>query len=1766
MKKTLLIFFLLVLSLKGICQSCTLSVGISSSSPAICSESMVTLTADVSNGTPAYKYVWNTGETTPSINVNKAGTYTVTVSDNTPGCQPVNQQITLTNSTTPAVPTAADALTCPNGTATLTATAPGGIYQWYDASVGGNLLATGASFTTPPLNSNTTYYVETTVSACTSLRKAVNVNIINSLIVNGTTICSGNTATLTASGATSYEWYDSPSGGNILSTNSSFTTPVLTTTTSYFVVATANGCVSNRTPVTAIVYSTPTPPIVSNVTICSGSTANLSASSSSPGVVYDWFDVPNGGTSLITSPEYTTPPLTATKTYYVQTSNVCVSTRTPVTVTVNPIPQAPAVNSITICSGTGGTLTATAPGGTYQWFDSAFSTTALTTGDTFQTPVLTNTTTYYVEATNGGCVSVRTAVTVTVSPIPPTPSAPGQIICSGNTATLTATAQQGTFEWYDAPTGGNLLSGSASYTTLPLTVNTTYYVQSIVSGCVSARTPVQVSVLPIPQPPTAANVTICAGNNATLTESGSYSGFEWYDAATGGNLLSSSLAYVTPALAITTTYYVQGLSNGCASTRTPVTVTVNSNPAPPTASGTTVCQGTSTTLTASAAGGSFEWYDAATGGNLLASGSTFNTPALTANTIFYVQNTSGQCSSTRTAVTVTVTPIANPEFQYPSGTFCSSGSNPTPVISNPNGGTFSASPAGLVFVSTSTGQINVSASALGNYTIFFASNGTCPNTSSAKIAIVSIPNAQFSYSGPYCQNGTNPLPAFPAGASAGIFSASSGGLTFTNTSTGEINLSNSNNGTYTITNTIAANGGCPASVFTGTVTIYQVPTVYAGPNQTVASGSTVQLAGSSTGASGVLWSGGLGPFSNTSNPNAVYTPAAGETTVTLTLTANAPPGPCGPQSSQVTIQIQPTPNVPVAAGTTVCSGSVATLIATAPGGTYSWYDAATGGNLLATNSIYNTSPLTITTTYYVQTTVNGITSARTPVTVTVNAIPASPVAPADTVCVNNTATLTVTGSTGSYQWYDAATGGNLLSTNNSYITQALLINTSYFVQTTVNGCVSPRTQVNVVVNPIPAITSSNTGNICSGTALNYIITSDIANSAFSWSRAAVANINNTGVSNQTLGTINETLINTGNTPVDVTYIITPSANKCTGVPFNLVITVYPTATVTSASTQTICSGTSANYNITFNTPVISFSWSRAAVNGISNLAVFNQAADTIREILTNTSNTPIDVKYVFTINTNGCSASTFTYVVTVNPIALITSASTSSICSGVAQNYIIRSNIPSATFIWGRDAVPNISNPALLNQSSGIINEVLINTSSNPVEVIYYITPLVNGCAGSEIAYVVTVNPQPATPVANSNSPVCLNSTIKLNTIIVSGAAYLWKGPNGFSSVLQNPSINYVTKANSGTYSLTITTGGCASAVATVNVSVDDFPIANAGLNLVVCANTPGVPLNGKISGGTTTGIWTSSGTGTFSPASNQLDAQYIPSAQDISAGNVTLTLNSTSKDDCNIATSNMIITFQAAPIANAGGNQDVCSQDVSVKLNGQAQFASGVVWTTSGTGTFSPSANQLAPAYIPSGADIKNGSVNLTFQANGTSCNNTADQITIRFIPPPTVDAGKERALIKGQTLVLTPTVSDENVQYLWTPNININDNTIKNPTIKGVTDMVYTLRVIDSRGCISESQVFIKVLPPVIVVNTFTPNGDGINDKWDIPALLKYPGATVDIFTRNGQKIFHSIGYGISWDGTYNGKQVPFGVYYYIIDTKFEGQVLSGYLTIIR
>jgi gliding motility-associated-like protein len=90
--------------------------------------------------------------------------------------------------------------------------------------------------------------------------------------------------------------------------------------------------------------------------------------------------------------------------------------------------------------------------------------------------------------------------------------------------------------------------------------------------------------------------------------------------------------------------------------------------------------------------------------------------------------------------------------------------------------------------------------------------------------------------------------------------------------------------------------------------------------------------------------------------------------------------------------------------------------------------------------------------------------------------------------------------------------------------------------------------------------------------------------------------------------------------------------------------------------------------------------------------------------------------------------------------------------------------------------------------------------------------------------------------------------------------------------------------------------------------------------------------------------------------------------------------------------------------------------------------------------------------------------------------------------------------------------------------------------------------------------------VLKNLNISNTFTPNGDGINDTWKIKYLETYPGNTVNIYNRYGEKVYSSVGYGVPWDGTRNGTNLPAGTYYYIIDPKNSRGVVSGSVTIIR
>jgi gliding motility-associated-like protein len=146
------------------------------------------------------------------------------------------------------------------------------------------------------------------------------------------------------------------------------------------------------------------------------------------------------------------------------------------------------------------TLSANASAGIVKWYASATGGTPIATGTTFTTPLLTQTTTYFVDAFETNCTTgTRTAVTATINQIPIVTATSPVTVCGSNTATLSATTTSGTINWYATATGGNSIGSGTSFTTPTLSKNTTFYVDAINYGCSSGnRIPVLVQVFDLP--------------------------------------------------------------------------------------------------------------------------------------------------------------------------------------------------------------------------------------------------------------------------------------------------------------------------------------------------------------------------------------------------------------------------------------------------------------------------------------------------------------------------------------------------------------------------------------------------------------------------------------------------------------------------------------------------------------------------------------------------------------------------------------------------------------------------------------------------------------------------------------------------------------------------------------------------------------------------------------------------------------------------------------------------------------------------------------------------------------------------------------------------------------------------------------------------------------------------------------------------------------------------------------------------------------------
>ncbi|HYK56732.1 MAG TPA: gliding motility-associated C-terminal domain-containing protein, partial [Flavisolibacter sp.] len=212
------------------------------------------------------------------------------------------------------------------------------------------------------------------------------------------------------------------------------------------------------------------------------------------------------------------------------------------------------------------------------------------------------------------------------------------------------------------------------------------------------------------------------------------------------------------------------------------------------------------------------------------------------------------------------------------------------------------------------------------------------------------------------------------------------------------------------------------------------------------------------------------------------------------------------------------------------------------------------------------------------------------------------------------------------------------------------------------------------------------------------------------------------------------------------------------------------------------------------------------------------------------------------------------------------------------------------------------------------------------------------------------------------------------------------------------------------------------------------------------------------------------------------------------------------------------------------------------------------------------PFASLSSPSIPNPVASPKDSTLYRVVVSNEFSCTDTA-WVQVNVSKKPVADAGEDQYILRGQTAQLSGTAGGTAVTYGWLP-VQFMDNPASlQPVVSPAEDISYTLEVVSNNGCGTASDVVkVHVFEGLYVPNAFSPNGDGLNDVWNIPALRAYPEYEIQVFNRWGQVVYTSKDIGKPWNGRLKDKDLPSGVYAYIIRVKGLPATLKGWVMLVR
>jgi gliding motility-associated-like protein len=1259
------------------------TVNISSSSSTICSGSSATLTAS-----GAIAYTWTPGSlTTTNIVVSPTTTNVYTVTGrNASGCRTTATINVGVYPNTIVSVTSNPIVICNGNTATLTASGASS-YTWNPGAL------SGSSVSVSP-NSNTTYTVLGIDGNGCRTTSTLQLNVSNVSITassNPTILCSSPTATLSATGATTYTW-----NPGALTGNSVVVTP--TASTVYTVIATNTlGCTGTRT-LNLSVGTTPTVTAsASSNTICAGNTITLTTSGAN---TYTWLPGSLTGSNVLVSPGTNT-------TYTVRGRNLsgCEGTNT-INITVNPTPSLTAFSTpIILCSGSQATLTAS--GATsYTWNPGAMTGSSITVNPlvtTVYTVVASNT----LNCTTAATVDLKVTATPTINI-----TSSSNTVCAGNSATLTGSGAN-TYTWNPGALTGSTISVTP-------TVNTTYTLTGDNGfGCTSSTT-IALSIAPTPTViPTSSSNSICVGSSATLTASGANS-YTW-----NPGVLTNTIVVVTPT--ITTTYTLDGDNgNGCIGTNT-VTINVNAIPSLSIAPSTTILCSSAETVTMTASGAAtYTWMPLAA-----VTPTVIDNPTVTTTYTVTGEDALG-CSNTQ-SITIFVGTTPTISISTSTTTICSGNS----VTLTAMGATNYTWNPGSITNSTTV----ISPSVTTTYTVLGDNGTSCVGNNTVTINVNITPTLSI--------NSTSTLICAPTT----ITLTANGGTTYTWSPIVSNTTTVVDSPTITTTYSVSSDDG-NGCIGTNSITINvgANPTlsISAFPTGTICSGTTVSLTAS--GATNYTWS-----------PVSLNTASITETpTITTTYTITGENGIGCVSTETVLINVATGTSVTAVANpTTICANSTTTL--TASGATtYTWMpDNSIGSTIISTPSI--------STTYTVFGD-NGICVTSSTVFVDITSGPNNVTANVSGTLSCLTSSVNLLGSTTSssvtYLW-------NGPSSYTSSVQNPSGINTSGLYTLTVTdavtGCTTTET-VNVMSDTtIPNLNASVSGALgCALTVTLNASTTSTNSLSYNWAGP--------------LSYTSTIQTPTTNISGDYTITATDQNNGCINTTTITVISNTTIPTFTAISIAATCTGTLANNDgslvISGYNSTDTYDFSQAATyTGTLTYSTANTIP--VGGVLTNTLVNPtVATPYTIRVfGNNGCFKDTTVMLMptvcnptlTANVLGMTKAVSTPTIINNNAYNvtYTLVATNASTVNLTNFSIIDNLNNTFPLPTTFSVISAPAVTSLNSSLT----INTLFDGVLQNDLLL-------PATSTLTANKKDTIVFTVQIN-------------PNGVFGTFNNSAIGF---------------------------------------------------------------------------------------------------------------------------------------------------------------------------------------------------------------------------------------------------------------------------------------------------------------------------------------------------------------------------------------